>query len=71
MWLLLPETHGKKLSEIEEYFHTNFIACGADAKAKKRRARRRQQKAQAEKQAVRAPLNPRENKKETRAPENV
>ncbi|KAJ8686483.1 hypothetical protein QAD02_022277 [Eretmocerus hayati] len=46
VWLMLPETHGKKLSEIEEYFHNNFLACGAEAKAKKRRAQRRaQQKA--------------------------
>lgn len=54
--LLLPETHGKKLSEIEEYFHNNFFALGAEAKAKKRRARRRaEQKAKA---AAAQPLNP-------------
>ncbi|XP_063985688.1 facilitated trehalose transporter Tret1-2 homolog [Diachasmimorpha longicaudata] len=56
VWLLLPETHGKKLSEIEEYFHTNFVAAGADAKAKKRRARKRAQE-KAKNQAS-APLNP-------------
>lgn len=44
VWLLLPETHGKKLSEIEEYFHNNFLAFGADAKAKRRQARRRSQR---------------------------
>ncbi|XP_057320888.1 facilitated trehalose transporter Tret1-like [Microplitis mediator] len=56
VWLLLPETHGKKLSEIEEYFHNNFIAAGADAKARKRRAKRRaEQKAQAQ---ASVPLNP-------------
>ncbi|XP_003424448.1 facilitated trehalose transporter Tret1-2 homolog isoform X3 [Nasonia vitripennis] len=55
VWLLLPETHGKKLSEIEEYFHNNFLACGAEAKAKRRRAKRRaEQKAQA---AALQPLN--------------
>lgn len=55
VWLLLPETHGKKLSEIEEYFHNNFLACGAESKEKKRRAKRRaQQKAQA---AALQPLN--------------
>lgn len=43
VWILLPETHGKKLSEIEDYFHHNFLAIGAEAKAKKRRARRRAQ----------------------------
>ena len=52
VWLLLPETHGKKLSEIEEYFHNNFLALGAEAKdAKRRAARRAQQKAT-------EPLNP-------------
>ncbi|XP_034950225.1 facilitated trehalose transporter Tret1-2 homolog [Chelonus insularis] len=56
VWLLLPETHGKKLSEIEEYWQHNFIACGAEAKARKRRAKRRAQaKAQAQ---VTVPLNP-------------
>ncbi|XP_018399769.1 PREDICTED: facilitated trehalose transporter Tret1-like [Cyphomyrmex costatus] len=52
VWLLLPETHGKKLSEIEEYFHNNFLALGAEAKDKKRRAARRAQ------QKATEPLNP-------------
>lgn len=39
----LPETHDKKLSEIEDYFHNNFLACGAEARTKKLK----QQKAQA------------------------
>lgn len=43
VWLLLPETHGKKLSEIEEYFQNNFLALGVEAKEKKRRAKRRAQ----------------------------
>ncbi|XP_014214216.1 uncharacterized protein LOC106643560 [Copidosoma floridanum] len=56
VWLMLPETHGKKLSEIEEYFHNNLLACGAEAKARKRRAKRRaQQNIQA---AALQPLNP-------------
>ncbi|CAD6233299.1 GSCOCG00007118001-RA-CDS [Cotesia congregata] len=56
VWLLLPETHGKKLSEIEEYFYNNTIAAGADAKARRRRAKRRaEQKAQAQ---ASVPLNP-------------
>lgn len=56
VYLLLPETHGKKLSEIEEYFHNNFLAVGAEAKARRCKAKKRaQQKAQA---AVTAPLNP-------------
>ncbi|XP_011701922.1 PREDICTED: facilitated trehalose transporter Tret1-like isoform X2 [Wasmannia auropunctata] len=56
VWLLLPETHGKKLSEIEEYFHNNFLAAGAEAKDRKRRAARRaQQKA---KSSATEPLNP-------------
>ncbi|XP_011503775.1 PREDICTED: facilitated trehalose transporter Tret1-2 homolog [Ceratosolen solmsi marchali] len=37
VYLLLPETHGKKLSEIEDYFHNNFLACGVNVKSKKRR----------------------------------
>jgi len=55
VWLLLPETHGKKLSEIEEYFHNNFLALGAEAKDKKRRAARRAQNA---KSSATEPLNP-------------
>lgn len=59
VYLLLPETHGKKLSEIEEYFHNNFVAAGAEAKAKKRRAKRRaDQKAQAQAQAPLYPKKP-------------
>lgn len=55
VWLLLPETHGKKLSEIEEYFHNNFIAAGAESKERKRRIKRRQQ--QKAKNSAREPLN--------------
>ncbi|XP_066596393.1 facilitated trehalose transporter Tret1-2 homolog isoform X2 [Prorops nasuta] len=56
VWLLLPETHGKKLSEIEEYFHNNFLAVGAESRAKKLRAKRRaEQKANA---AATEPLHP-------------
>jgi len=56
VWLMLPETHGKKLSEIEEYFHNNFVALGAETKDKKRRAARRiRQKA---KSPATEPLNP-------------
>ena len=55
VYLLLPETHGKKLSEIEEYFHNNFVAAGAESKERKRRTKRRaQQKAKA---AASEPLN--------------
>ncbi|XP_033231850.1 facilitated trehalose transporter Tret1-like [Belonocnema kinseyi] len=57
VWLLLPETHGKKLSEIEEYFHNNFIAAGSESKERRRRLKRRtQQKAKA---AAKEPLNSR------------
>ncbi|CAK9798832.1 Facilitated trehalose transporter Tret1 [Anthophora plagiata] len=56
VWLLLPETHGKKLSEIEEYFQNNFLACGAESKAKKQRAQRRRQRN--EKLSATEPLNP-------------
>ncbi|RLU22918.1 hypothetical protein DMN91_005196 [Ooceraea biroi] len=56
VWLMLPETHGKKLSEIEEYFHNNFLALGAEAKDKKRRAARRAQ--QKTKSSATEPLNP-------------
>ncbi|XP_017798520.1 PREDICTED: facilitated trehalose transporter Tret1-like [Habropoda laboriosa] len=56
VWLLLPETHGKKLSEIEQYFQNNFLACGAESKAKKRRAQRRKQRI--EKSSATEPLNP-------------
>ncbi|XP_024944407.1 facilitated trehalose transporter Tret1 isoform X2 [Cephus cinctus] len=56
IWLLLPETHGKTLLQIEEYFQTNFLAVGAESKAKKRRAKRRAQ--QKTKTAVMEPLNP-------------
>ncbi|KAL0120471.1 hypothetical protein PUN28_008296 [Cardiocondyla obscurior] len=34
VWVLLPKTHGKQLSEIEEYFHNNFLALGAKNKDK-------------------------------------
>lgn len=59
VWLLLPETHGKKLSEIEEYFHNNFLAIGTtDSKSKKQRARRTSgQRSKAA--AAEEPLNPR------------
>ncbi|XP_076240578.1 facilitated trehalose transporter Tret1 isoform X2 [Calliopsis andreniformis] len=60
VWLLLPETHGKKLSEIEEYFHNNFLAAGAETKARKQRARRRQQSR--EKSPATQPLNPSKSK---------
>ena len=55
VWLLLPETHGKKLSEIEEYFQNHFLAVGAEAKTKKRHAQRR--KRRTDKSAT-EPLNP-------------
>lgn len=56
VWLLLPETHGKKLSEIEEYFHNHFLALGAEKKDRRRRvARRAQQNA---KSSATEPLNP-------------
>ncbi|KOX79412.1 Facilitated trehalose transporter Tret1 [Melipona quadrifasciata] len=55
VWLLLPETHGKKLSEIEEYFQNHFLAVGAEAKTKKRHAERR--KRRTDKSAT-EPLNP-------------
>ncbi|KAL0107114.1 hypothetical protein PUN28_015566 [Cardiocondyla obscurior] len=56
VWLLLPETHGKKLSEIEEYFHNNFLALGAKNKDKRRRAARRAQ--HNAKLTATEPLNP-------------
>ncbi|EFN62868.1 Sugar transporter ERD6-like 6 [Camponotus floridanus] len=56
VWLMLPETHGKKLSEIEEYFHNNFLALGAETKNKKRQAQRRAQ--QKTKSPATEPLNP-------------
>ncbi|XP_076756305.1 facilitated trehalose transporter Tret1-2 homolog [Xylocopa sonorina] len=56
VWLLLPETHGKKLSEIEEYFQNHFLAVGAESKIKKRRARRRNQRNG--KSSATEPLNP-------------
>lgn len=55
VWLLLPETHGKKLSEIEEYFHNNFLALGAEARDKRRRQAAR---AQQKKSRATEPLNP-------------
>ena len=55
VWLLLPETHGKKLSEIEEYFQNHFLAVGAEAKTKKRRAQRKQQRID---KSATQPLNP-------------
>ncbi|XP_032671969.1 facilitated trehalose transporter Tret1-like isoform X1 [Odontomachus brunneus] len=57
VWLLLPETHGKKLSEIEEYFHNNFLALGVEKKGKNRNAERRRQKTT--KSPATEPLNPR------------
>lgn len=57
VWLLLPETHGKKLSEIEEYFQNHFLAAGAEAKAKKWRAQRRKQRNE-KSSAAAEPLNP-------------
>ncbi|XP_058794243.1 facilitated trehalose transporter Tret1-like [Phymastichus coffea] len=42
VWLLLPETHDKKLSEIEDYFHNNLLACGADERVKKIKQRKAQ-----------------------------
>lgn len=56
VWILLPETHGKKLSEIEEYFQNNFLAIRAEAKAKKQKRRRRTKIN--EKSSVTQPLNP-------------
>ncbi|XP_011143158.1 facilitated trehalose transporter Tret1 [Harpegnathos saltator] len=56
VWLLLPETHGKKLSEIEEYFHNNFLALGAKKKRKHRSAEKRAQ--QKMKSPATEPLNP-------------
>lgn len=56
VWLLLPETHGKKLSEIEEYFQNNFLAVGAETKRRKQCATRRAQ--QKTKSPVTEPLNP-------------
>ncbi|XP_033336137.1 facilitated trehalose transporter Tret1-2 homolog [Megalopta genalis] len=66
VWILLPETHGKKLSEIEEYFHNNFLAMGAEAKAKKAKQKRRQGKLHV-KSSVTEPLNPAKSK----GPQNV
>ncbi|XP_076545322.1 facilitated trehalose transporter Tret1 isoform X1 [Osmia lignaria lignaria] len=57
VWLLLPETHGKKLSEIEEYFQNHFLAVGAESKTRKRQAQRRRQRT--EKSSATEPLNPR------------
>lgn len=31
-WVFLPETHGKKLTEIQEYFETNTIYLGQNKK---------------------------------------
>lgn len=59
VWLMLPETHGKKLSEIEEYFHNNFLAVGAKTKDKKRPAKGRTQ--QNTKSSATEPLNPKQN----------
>ncbi|XP_058800442.1 facilitated trehalose transporter Tret1-like isoform X2 [Phymastichus coffea] len=42
VWLLLPETHDKKLSEIEDYFHGNLLACGAEERAKRLSQRKAQ-----------------------------
>ncbi|PBC27748.1 facilitated trehalose transporter Tret1 [Apis cerana] len=56
VWLLLPETHGKKLSEIEEYFQNHFLAVGAEAKTRKRRRQRRAQRNA--KSSATQPLNP-------------
>ena len=66
VWLLLPETHGKKLSEIEEYFQNNFLAAGAESKAKKERAKRRNQR-NGKSSSATEPLNPSKSK----APQNV
>ncbi|XP_012261501.1 facilitated trehalose transporter Tret1-2 homolog isoform X2 [Athalia rosae] len=56
VWIWLPETHGKKLSEIEEYFQNHFLAIGAESKAKKRKSKKRTTtKAQ---NAAAQPLNP-------------
>lgn len=55
VWLLLPETHGKKLSEIEEYFQNHFLAVGAEAKTRKRRAQQRKQRKET---SAAEPLNP-------------
>ncbi|XP_029050609.1 facilitated trehalose transporter Tret1-like isoform X1 [Osmia bicornis bicornis] len=57
VWLLLPETHGKKLSEIEEYFQNHFLAVGAESKTRKRQAQKRRQRT--EKSSATEPLNPR------------
>ncbi|XP_076634429.1 facilitated trehalose transporter Tret1 isoform X1 [Colletes latitarsis] len=60
VWLLLPETHGKKLSEIEEYFQNNFLAVGAKSEARKQRARRRNKRKGPT--ALTQPLNPSHSK---------
>ncbi|XP_076182630.1 facilitated trehalose transporter Tret1 isoform X2 [Ptiloglossa arizonensis] len=60
VWLLLPETHGKKLSEIEEYFHNNFLACGAESKARKQRAKRKNKRNEIT--SATEPLNPAKSK---------
>ncbi|OAD54262.1 Facilitated trehalose transporter Tret1 [Eufriesea mexicana] len=56
VWLLLPETHGKKLSEIEEYFHNHFLAVGVESKSKRKRVQRRKQRNN--KSSATEPLNP-------------
>lgn len=63
VWLLLPETHGKKLSEIEEYFQNNFLAVGAETKDRKRRAKTRAQ--QIAKSSATEPLNPKRSLQNT------
>lgn len=57
VWILLPETHGKKLSEIEEYFQNHFVAIGAEAKLKKAKQNRRREKKYGKSSAT-EPLNP-------------
>ncbi|XP_046617458.1 facilitated trehalose transporter Tret1-like isoform X1 [Neodiprion virginianus] len=56
VYIMLPETHGKKLSDIEEYFENNFVAIGSQSKVKKRNVHKiTKQDANA---AVSEPLNP-------------
>ncbi|XP_047355415.1 facilitated trehalose transporter Tret1-like isoform X1 [Vespa velutina] len=56
--LMLPETHGKKLSEIEEYFHNHFLAIsfGKSKSTKKQRTQNRSQRRM--NTAASEPLNP-------------
>ncbi|XP_012220613.1 facilitated trehalose transporter Tret1-2 homolog [Linepithema humile] len=57
VWLMLPETHEKKLSEIEAYFENNFFAVGAKVTTNKRRAKPDKCKNQQDPLMI-EPLNP-------------